>query len=108
MNADINTTAHLPRMVELIRNRRSTEEVRMEAMNMGPETRGLVKCHERQWEMETQAMNEVTIAAMRAGAPFESLSWLVWQASDEQLEDLYCGRINDADMLQTIDRMRTA
>ncbi len=102
------STAHLPRLVELIRNRRSTEEVRIEAMNMGPETRGLVKVHERQWEMETAAMNEVTIAAMRAGVPGDSLAWLVQQATDRQLEDLYCDGGDDADMLQTIERMRAA
>lgn len=101
-------TAYLPRLVELTRNRRSTEEVRMEALNMGPETRGLVKSHERQWEMETEAMNQVTIAAMRAGAPAEALAWLVQQASDRQLEDLYCDGRNDADTLQMIERMRNA
>ncbi len=102
------STAHLPRLVELIRNRRSTEEARIEAMNTGPETRGLVKCHEKQWDMETQAMTEVTIAAMRAGVPQDSLTWLVQQSSDRQLEDLYCDGRNDDEILRAIDRMRTA
>lgn len=101
-------TAHLARLIELTRNRRSTEEVRMEALNMGPETRVLVKSHERQWEMETQEMNAVTLAALKAGATFGALVWVVTIATDEQLEDLYCDSGNDADMIQMIDRMRTA
>lgn len=103
MNAKpINAPAHvaLPLLVQYTRERRSAHE---SAITSTEATR---RVYVSQYERLTEAMNHITVKAIRAGVDIDTLSWLVQVASDRQLMEIACDATTNDEVTAMIAKMR--
>lgn len=105
MNAKpITAPAHviLALLVQYTRERRSAEVERFASTDAST-----ARMHGQRWERLKEAMNSVTVRAIRDGYDMDMLAWIVQSATDRQLETLACDATTNDQVLAMVTTMRT-
>lgn len=89
-------------LVQYTRDRRSSEVKRFAAVDADT-----ARLHGQRWEHLKEAMNSVTVRAIRDGYDMELLSWIVNGATDRQLMDLACDATVNDQVVAMATAMRT-
>lgn len=88
-------------LVQYTRDRRCAEVERFTSTDAST-----ARMHGQRWEWLKEAMNSVTVRAIRDGYDVDMLAWIVQTATDSQLMELACDATTNDRVVELVARMR--